>query len=91
VPGVRRVFVERLGVHVYFTFDRDSVVIRAVWGPVAGVVLDSKTRRKPVRMARIPLRASRRVIEQSGAAPPARLAGEHAARRRTSKRRGGLA
>lgn len=32
VPGVRRVFVERLGVHVYFTYDRDSVVVRAVWG-----------------------------------------------------------
>jgi hypothetical protein len=32
VPGVRRVFVERIGVHVYFTFDRDNVVIRAVWG-----------------------------------------------------------
>ena len=32
VPGVRRVFVERLGVHVYFTNDGDTVVIRAVWG-----------------------------------------------------------
>lgn len=32
VPGVRRVFVERIGVHVYFTFDKNSVVVRAVWG-----------------------------------------------------------
>jgi plasmid stabilization system protein ParE len=32
VPGVRRVFVERINVHVYFTFDDDSVIIRAVWG-----------------------------------------------------------
>jgi plasmid stabilization system protein ParE len=32
VPGMRRVFVERIGVHVYFTFDDDSVTIRAVWG-----------------------------------------------------------
>lgn len=30
VPGIRRVFVERIGVHVYFTFDDDTV--RAVWG-----------------------------------------------------------
>jgi plasmid stabilization system protein ParE len=32
VPGVRRVFVERIGVHLYFTFDKDSIVVRAVWG-----------------------------------------------------------
>jgi len=32
VPGMRRVFVERLGVHVYFTFDDDTVIVRAVWG-----------------------------------------------------------
>jgi len=32
VPGMRRIFVERIGVHVYFTFDDDSVIIRAVWG-----------------------------------------------------------
>jgi plasmid stabilization system protein ParE len=32
VPGMRRVFVERIGVHVYFRFDDDSVTIRAVWG-----------------------------------------------------------
>jgi len=32
VPGMRRVFVERLGIHVYFTFDDDAVIVRAVWG-----------------------------------------------------------
>ena len=32
-------------------------------------------------MARIPVRARRRVVEQADAAPPARLEGEHAARR----------
>jgi hypothetical protein len=32
VPGMRRVFVERIGVHVYFTFDDESVIVRAVWG-----------------------------------------------------------
>jgi len=32
VSGVRRVFVERIGVHLYFTFDEESVIVRAVWG-----------------------------------------------------------
>lgn len=32
VPGMRRVFVERIGVHVYFTFDDDTVIVRAIWG-----------------------------------------------------------
>ena len=32
MPGVRRVFVERIGVHVYFTSDEESVIVRAVWG-----------------------------------------------------------
>ena len=32
VPGMRRVFVERIGIHVYFTFDDDTVIVRAVWG-----------------------------------------------------------
>jgi plasmid stabilization system protein ParE len=32
VPGMRRVFVERIGVHVYFTFGDESVIVRAVWG-----------------------------------------------------------
>jgi hypothetical protein len=32
VPAMRRVFVERIGGHVYFTFDDDTVLVRAVWG-----------------------------------------------------------
>ena len=32
VAGMRRVFLERLGLHVYFTYDDDSVIVRAVWG-----------------------------------------------------------
>ena len=31
-PGTRRLFLERIGVHVYYTFDDDSVIVRAVWG-----------------------------------------------------------
>ena len=29
---MRRVFVERIGIHVYFTFDDDTVIVQAVWG-----------------------------------------------------------
>ena len=32
VPGMRRIFVERIGLHVYFTFDDQTVIVRAVWG-----------------------------------------------------------
>jgi len=32
VPGMRRVFLERVGVHIYFTFDDESVIVRAIWG-----------------------------------------------------------
>jgi plasmid stabilization system protein ParE len=32
VEGMRRIFLERLGVHVYFTFDDKMVIVRAVWG-----------------------------------------------------------
>jgi hypothetical protein len=32
VPGMRRIFLERIGVHIYFTFDSDRVIVRAVWG-----------------------------------------------------------
>jgi hypothetical protein len=32
VAGMRRVFLERLGVHLYFTYDDDSVIVRALWG-----------------------------------------------------------
>ena len=29
---MRRVFVERIGIHVYFTFDDEAVTVRAAWG-----------------------------------------------------------
>jgi plasmid stabilization system protein ParE len=32
VPGVRRVFLRRVALHLYYTFDDDEVVIRALWG-----------------------------------------------------------
>jgi plasmid stabilization system protein ParE len=32
IPGMRRIFLERVGAHVYFTFDGDRVIVRAVWG-----------------------------------------------------------
>jgi hypothetical protein len=32
VPGMRRVFMERIGIHIYFTFDGENVIVRAVWG-----------------------------------------------------------
>jgi plasmid stabilization system protein ParE len=31
IPGVRRFYLERLTVHLYYTYDDDEVVIRAVW------------------------------------------------------------
>jgi plasmid stabilization system protein ParE len=30
--GVRRVYLRRAAVHLYYTFDRTEVVVRAVWG-----------------------------------------------------------
>jgi plasmid stabilization system protein ParE len=32
VPGMRRIFLERVGVHLYFTFDGEAVIVRAIWG-----------------------------------------------------------
>jgi plasmid stabilization system protein ParE len=32
VPGVRRVYLRRVAVHLYYTFDEDEVIIRALWG-----------------------------------------------------------
>jgi len=32
VPGVRRVYLLRTSLHVYYTFDDSEVLIRAVWG-----------------------------------------------------------
>jgi len=32
VPGVRRVYLRRVAAHLYYTFDEDEVIIRALWG-----------------------------------------------------------
>lgn len=32
VPGVRRVYLRRVGLHLYYTFDNDTVLVRALWG-----------------------------------------------------------
>jgi hypothetical protein len=32
VPGVRRVYLRRVALHLYYTFDDDTVIIRALWG-----------------------------------------------------------
>jgi hypothetical protein len=32
VPGVRRVYLGRVAVHLYYTFDDAGVIVRALWG-----------------------------------------------------------
>jgi plasmid stabilization system protein ParE len=32
VPGVRRINLRRVVAHLYYTFDDDEVIIRALWG-----------------------------------------------------------
>jgi hypothetical protein len=32
VPGVRRLYLRRVDAHLYYTFDDDEVVVRALWG-----------------------------------------------------------
>ena len=32
VPGLRRLYIRKLGCHLYYTFDADHIIIRAVWG-----------------------------------------------------------
>jgi hypothetical protein len=32
VPGVRRVYLRRVALHLYYSFDPDQVLIRALWG-----------------------------------------------------------
>lgn len=31
-PGLRRLFVRKLNCHLYYTFDDDEVIVRALWG-----------------------------------------------------------
>ena len=32
IPGVRRVYLRRVALHLYYTCDDDAVIIRALWG-----------------------------------------------------------
>ena len=32
VPGVRRLYLRRVAAHLYYTFDEDEVIVRALWG-----------------------------------------------------------
>jgi plasmid stabilization system protein ParE len=31
IPSVRRVYLRRIALHLYYTFDEDQVIIRALW------------------------------------------------------------
>lgn len=31
-PDLRRLYIRKLGCHLYYTFDEDDVIIRALWG-----------------------------------------------------------
>ena len=32
IPGVRRVYLRRIALHLYYTFDDSEVIVRALWG-----------------------------------------------------------
>ena len=32
VPGLRRWYLPKIGCHVYYTFDENEVIVRALWG-----------------------------------------------------------
>jgi plasmid stabilization system protein ParE len=32
VPDLRRLYVRKLGCHLYYTFDAEHVIVRALWG-----------------------------------------------------------
>lgn len=36
MPGVRRLFLRKLNCHVYYTFDDEQVIVRALWGARRG-------------------------------------------------------
>jgi plasmid stabilization system protein ParE len=36
VPGMRRMYLRRVGLHLYYTFDNDIVLVRALWGARRG-------------------------------------------------------
>lgn len=32
IPGLRRLYLRKIGCHLYYTFDDHDVIIRALWG-----------------------------------------------------------
>ena len=32
VPGLRRVYLRKVACHLYYTFDEQAVIVRALWG-----------------------------------------------------------
>jgi plasmid stabilization system protein ParE len=32
IPGVRRIYLGKIACHLYYTFDEDQVIVRALWG-----------------------------------------------------------
>jgi hypothetical protein len=32
VPGLRRLYLRKLACHLYYTFDDEDVIVRALWG-----------------------------------------------------------
>ena len=32
VPGIRRLYLQKLACHLYYTFGDDEVIVRALWG-----------------------------------------------------------
>jgi plasmid stabilization system protein ParE len=32
VRGLRRMYLQKLACHIYYTFDEDEVIVRALWG-----------------------------------------------------------
>lgn len=41
VPGVRRVYLRRIHAHIYYTFDDEQVIVRALWGARHFVATDN--------------------------------------------------
>lgn len=36
IPGLRRIYLAKIACHIYYTFDDDEVIIRAIWGARRG-------------------------------------------------------
>lgn len=36
IPGLRRLYLRKIGCHIYFTFDQSEVIVRALWGARRG-------------------------------------------------------